>query len=177
MTDPMAVIPLKQGLQINPAFRKRRFLTNTKSVGHILLVRAAERNCALDISCVIETMRPLPVVPVAGAPPFVCGLSIIRGTPIPVVALPLLFGSHAGSITRFVMVRTGARRIALAVEKVLGVFEHSSASLSQMPSLLQDATENVVEAIGRTDSELLLVLNLSRLVPDDVFPSLAHATS
>jgi chemotaxis methyl-accepting protein methylase/chemotaxis signal transduction protein len=140
-----------------------------------LFVHAGGHRCALPLSSVAEIMRPLPIEPLAGAPQVVLGLSIIRGTPVPVVALGRLLGSEVqGPCTRFVMVRAGERRVALSVDAVLGVREIASSQLGAMPPLLRDAHAERVEAIGALDAELFLVLNAAHLVPDEVWKSLSR---
>jgi len=61
----------------------------------LLLFRIGGRLCALRLESVLETMRPLPVEPMAGTPPFVLGISIVRGVAMPVVDPARLFGTSA----------------------------------------------------------------------------------
>lgn len=132
----------------------------------VFLTRA--RLCALPLAHVVETMRPLAVAPLAGAPPFVRGLAVIRGTPLPVVDLgALLFGSEPASPTRFVTLRLGPRGVALALEAVLGVRD-LPGTLTSLPPLLSGASAEAISAIGRLDEQLLLLLNAARLVPDSL---------
>ena len=137
-----------------------------------LLVRVATHACALRLSNVVEIMRPLPVEALAGAPEMVYGLSVIRGVPVPVVALAALFNVGDRPAKRLVVVRTGDKQVALAVDAVLGVGEFSVAALSAMPPLLRDAAAGVVETIGALDSELLFVLNTASIVPSELLTSM-----
>jgi len=135
-----------------------------------LICRVTTRLCALPLDRVVETMRPLPVEPVAGAPDFVRGLAIVRGGPIPVVdAARLLGGDFDGQPTRFVTVRAGDRRIALAVDAVLGVRALPAASRGPFPPMLGAMASDVVSAIGMLDARLLLVLETTRLLPESVW--------
>jgi chemotaxis signal transduction protein len=54
-------------------------------VSPVLVVMVGARACAFPLHHVAETMRPLPIKHVAGTPGFVCGVSVIHGTPTPVV--------------------------------------------------------------------------------------------
>jgi purine-binding chemotaxis protein CheW len=45
----------------------------------LLLFRSGGRLCALRLESVRETTRPLPIEPIAGTPPFVLGISVMRG--------------------------------------------------------------------------------------------------
>ena len=140
-----------------------------------LLLRAGGRNCALNLEQVVEIMRPLPVEALAHAPAFVPGLSIIRGAPTPVVSLATLFTGHDAPPTRFVVVRAGDRRVALAVDAVLGVFKLDPATVHDLPPLARDADANTLRAIGALDEHLLFVLNSTCLVPDEVWQELVQA--
>jgi purine-binding chemotaxis protein CheW len=137
----------------------------------VLLVRAGSHVCALPLDHVVETMRPLAIEPVAGGPSFVRGLSRIRGAPVPVVDLRSILGTDVNArgdaeVRRFVTLRVGGRRVALAVEAVVGVLRLEQARLRDMPPLLREAVGGAVEAAGTLDGELLLVLRAGRLVPE-----------
>lgn len=138
-----------------------------------LLCRVGVRLCALPLEHVVETMRPLPIEALPGAPPFVRGVSMIRGIPVPVVdAGALLDSGDPPKPTRFVSLKAGHRHVILAVEEVLGVRALPTAALRDLPPLLSAAGAGVVSAIGVLDSALLLVLQAARLVPEWVWESL-----
>jgi purine-binding chemotaxis protein CheW len=139
-----------------------------------LIVEAGDRTCAIPIVHVAETMRPLPIAPVAGVPPFLLGLSVIRGAPVPTVDLLSVIGSErAETVSRFVVLRLDERRVALAVGGVVGLRELESSDLEGMPPLLRGARTDVVEAVGVLDSALLFVLRAARIVPEDLWQSLS----
>jgi purine-binding chemotaxis protein CheW len=136
-----------------------------------LLVGVKTRVCAVPLIHVAETMRPLPVEPIAGAPSFVRGISIIRGVPTPVVDLGLVLGAPGGVAGRFVTLRLGDRQVALSVETVLGVRD-LNGSIQELPPLLQEASNDFIEAIGTLDSRMLVVLRAAWELPDEVWQSL-----
>jgi purine-binding chemotaxis protein CheW len=136
----------------------------------VLLATANFRVCAFPLPYVVETMRPLPIETLPGLPPFVKGLSIIRGAPIPVVDLGFAVGNSPGSeITRFITLRVGERQVALAVQAVAGVSELDPEKLQELPPLLGKGDADMVEAISATDSQLFLVLRAARIVPEEVW--------
>jgi len=139
-----------------------------------LLCRAGRHLCALPLDRVAETMRPLPIQPLAAAPPFVRGLCVHRGTPVPVVDAGMLLGQSDARAERLVVIRTGDRMVALAVADIVGVRPLTSASQA-LPPLLREAASAAVSAIGVLDEELLLVLGTARIVPDALLEELAAA--
>src|ERR1700722_7315193 len=135
-----------------------------------LVVKGVRCFLALPVSSVIETMRPLPIDPMSGVPPFVLGLSVIRGTGVPVVELATVLGvDSAGPATRFVALKVGDRPVALTVDSVVGLHELDAAQLDELPSLLGTANADLVETIGVLDSQLLLLLRAGRLLPPEVW--------
>jgi purine-binding chemotaxis protein CheW len=138
-----------------------------------LLCRVGPWLCALPLEHVLETMRPLPIESLPGSPPFVQGLSMIRGAPVPVVdAGALLNSGDPSKPTRFVSVKAGHRQVVLAVEEVLGVRDLQAASLRDLPPLLGEVGTGVVSAVGALDSALLLVLQAARIVSEAQWKSL-----
>jgi purine-binding chemotaxis protein CheW len=136
----------------------------------VLLVTAGQCTCAIPVSNVSETLRPLPIDAVAGAPEFIMGLSVIRGVPLPVIDLARLLerAETSTSSSRFVTVRVSERRVALAVGAVIGVRSLAAIRLLELPPLLRSARADFIERLGTIDADLVLVLRGSRLVADDV---------
>lgn len=144
-----------------------------------LICRVRTWRCAIALAGVVETLRPLPVEAVAGAPFFMRGLALVRGLALPVIdAAWLLDGAGASSSPgRFVVLRTGAdRRVALAVDEVLGVRSVPVEARQPLPPLLGEAGRDAIACIGRLDAGLLLVLDQARLLPDDL-PTTLEAAS
>lgn len=132
--------------------------------------------CAVPLEHVAETMRPMPVTPLAGAPSFVRGMSVIRGRAVPVIDGGSVLGSATpGSPTRFVTLKTDANHVALAVEEVVGIRSLAALALDDLPPLLRSASADLVSAVGMLDRELLLVLQTARIVPDSVWQSMQPA--
>ncbi len=138
-----------------------------------LVSRAHTHLCAIPLEHVIEIMRPLPMQAVAGAPGYVRGLCIIRGSAVPVVDTGLLVGDHASEAGRLVSVRAGGRTIALATEAVLGIHTIDAETFKELPPLLQEAAGETVAAMGILDAELLFLLRTTRIVPADLLDRLA----
>jgi purine-binding chemotaxis protein CheW len=143
----------------------------------MLICRVDSCLCGLPLDCVTETMRPLPVEPLAGAPDFVVGVSLVRGEPVPVLDANRLLGTSPGNSTRFVSIDTNGRRVALAVDSVLGVRNVGSDTLRNLSPVLKGSCGDTVRSLATLDAELLLVLEETRLVPDTVWELLDRSPS
>jgi purine-binding chemotaxis protein CheW len=134
-----------------------------------LVCRVGSRWLAIPLRDVGETMRALPVSPVAGAPPFVRGLTILRGEGVPVLDAGVLLGGQPCTAERFVSLRAGGRWAALAVDEVKGI--RALGGLGELPPLLRESPSSA-QQLGILDAQLLLLLQAARLVPESVWSAL-----
>jgi purine-binding chemotaxis protein CheW len=146
-------------------------------ISPVLVVMVGARACAFPLHHVAETMRPLPIEPVAGTPGFVRGVAVIRGTPTPVVDLKALLenSENSPSYGRFVTLKLDERRVVIGVDSVVGLRNLDSAQLGELPPLLRDVNSDLIASFGTRDAQLLLVLRAARIVPDEVWTTLAAA--
>ena len=130
-----------------------------------LLARVGDVTCAIPVAAVVETMRPLPIDVVGDVPPYVRGLAIIRGEPMLVIDTARLLGrGDATAPGRFVVVRTGERRVALQFDEVIGVRGIAPGTLSELPPIVRSVAPDAVAAIGVADAALLALLETSSIV-------------
>jgi len=133
---------------------------------------------AIPIAHVVETMRPLAIDTISGVPSFVLGLSVIRGAPVPIVDLEDLVGlDRTDSFARFVSLRIGPRRGALAVRRVVGVRDLDAISLAEMPPLVRALHTETIDKIGILDAQLLVVLRASKLLSEEAWLALSMRES
>jgi purine-binding chemotaxis protein CheW len=134
-----------------------------------LVCEVGGRRCAMALRHVVETLRPLPIRSLAGAPDFVMGVTTIRGAVMPVVHLGRLLGDTGVACGRFVVARAGERHVALAVDGITGVRALPHECIRELPPLLRDVA--TVAAIGTLDADVLFLLQTARLVPDTTWAS------
>lgn len=138
-----------------------------------LIVASGDASCALPLTNIREVMRPLPTESVAGMPIFMKGISIIRGAPVPVVDLQHLLGLHqTESNSRYVLLQMGEKQVALAVKEVVGLRPLRPAVLQELPPLLRDVDHELVALIGNLDQHLLMVLEASHIIPQEIWNAL-----
>lgn len=135
-----------------------------------MLCQVGKQLHAIPIDCVIEIMRVLPIEPIAGAPPYISGVCIIRGEPLPVVDAGLLIGQQASAFGRLLTMKIGERTVALRVDAILGIRTLEAGIFDELPPMLSNI--ETVAAIGTVDAALLLALRAARLVPESVFVSI-----
>jgi purine-binding chemotaxis protein CheW len=137
-----------------------------------LVFRAAAHQCAIPLEQVIESMRPLPIEVVAGGPPCVRGLCMIRGAAVPVVDAGLLLGERTVAPERIITIKIGGRVIALLTGAILGIRAIRPDAAAALPPLLREAAGQSIAAIGTLDTGLLLFLRAAKIVPAEVLDRL-----
>lgn len=144
-----------------------------------LISRIGSSAVAIPLQHVRETLRPLPVTQFPGMPPFLLGLAILRGIPVPIIDLGRLLGSNASPRTsqpgRFVSLRVGNRTLGLAVDAVVGVRTLPASVLADVPPLLREIGSSHLSLIGALDAELLILLEASRLIPESAWAAIEVA--
>lgn len=153
-------------------------MTETNPTAGLFLICRAAQLCSLPLDKVGEIMRPMPLEHIAELPPFVLGASIIRGIVVPVISLTRLLGnspaaSPSTGSPRFVSLKLGAHRAALAVDQVIGIRRIDAANMHDMAPLLESLERGTIGDVTTLDRELLLVLQASRLVPDSIWANWA----
>jgi purine-binding chemotaxis protein CheW len=145
-----------------------------ESVGVASLVfRAGPLQCALRLDEVVETMRPLETQALAGTPPFVVGISVLRGVPTPVIEVARLLSGEAAAIERYVAVRTDRGVVALATGTILGIQAVRVEAGSGHPALLGAGEDRLVEGVATIGAEPLLLLRSMRTIPAEVWTAAA----
>jgi chemotaxis-related protein WspB len=147
----------------------------------VLTFEAGGERLALDVRSVVEVVPRVRLRPLAGAPSWLSGAFVYRGTVVPVVDLNQLAGAgecptHLSS--RIILVRklgpTGERLLGLVVTRVDDVraLEPASATLDGFtpegqPDFGPVAVENG-ELLRRLDLDRILPETYRRLVPTDL---------
>ncbi|HEV8690505.1 MAG TPA: chemotaxis protein CheW [Ideonella sp.] len=143
-----------------------------------LICRVGGVRLALPLDHVCETLRPLPVQTLAGAPSFVRGTSVIRDVAVPIVDTGALLGATSGDAPRrVVLLRLGNRHVGLTMDEVFGVRALATGQPDALPPLLDGAVGSVVSAISALDGALLLVLQSALALPESVWPDIGAGTS
>ena len=108
---------------------------------------------------------------VPGAPAFVAGLVQVRGKLVPVVDLRTRFGLGPVERTldnRVIVVKVGTRVAGLLVDSAREVVRLDEASFEPPPELLDNQASGFVKAVATQAKRLLLVVDVPRLIGEEV---------
>ena len=139
-------------------------------------------NYALNILCVREIIRPLPMQSLPHAAETVIGVVDHRGDVVPIVDLRVRFGTTARTDmphTRWVIANRDGRLCGLVVDRVTEVFTLSEADARQIPDLGPGAERRGITAAYTFGGKLVFALDVERITQTDegVLPPLVLAAS
>ena len=134
-----------------------------------------DRECfALPVERVREVLDMRPISRLPHAPPYVLGMTDVRGSGLLVIDLRLKFGlppTEATNRTRIILVDAtidGQRLgVGLVADCVFAVSDLSDATLEPPPSIGSRWRAEYVVGVGREGGQFVVVLDLERLIEMD----------
>lgn len=125
---------------------------------------------ALDIMCIREIIRPLPITPIPKAPSFIDGIITLRKSAIPIVDLRRRFDlpvAEQGKLQRMVICAVAGRVIGLVVDAVTEVRGYVRDEIQPAPFYLSGENAQFFPGVCRNDEHLLLLLDLKKILTSD----------
>jgi chemotaxis signal transduction protein len=114
----------------------------------LIALRAGARSYAVRVSDIAGVVRFGDVVPLPCGEPALLGLAAVHGMPLPVYDLAALLGDGAAQAPRWMLLSTGAERVALAFDEIeeylrvgrehLAAAGHATAASSPSRELLRE---------------------------------------
>lgn len=107
------------------------------------------------------------VTPVPNAPPFVEGVTSVRGRVIPVISLRAKFGFERATLglrSRLVVVRADGRSVGLLVDGAREFASIPEASIQPPPDGLADLSTRYLRGMAHLGERLVLVLDIQELI-------------
>lgn len=146
----------------------------------VACLRVGQQWYALDIMCIKEIIRPLPIVEVPKAPDYVDGVIDLRKAVIPVVNLRRRFGLDAiesSAKQRILICAVETRIVGLLVDSVTEVFSCPVEELRPTPYYLSVADTEFFPGVCRKGARVMMLLDLRKLLTDDKPLDLRHQQS
>jgi len=132
-----------------------------------LLFEIVEQRFALGIADVMELSRACAVQPLQQAPQMIIGAVNLRGQVVPVLDVRRRLGLPETAIEPsdcFVFVRVGARRLALRVDRLLGIETLSVIPIGDAPNL--PARLAYVSGVAALADGVIFIYDLEQFLND-----------
>lgn len=127
---------------------------------------------AIPIRHVVDIINMQPVTRVPNTPPYITGITNLRGKVIPIVDVLTRFGkSHAGYNDRtcIIVVEYNGADVGMIIDRVSEVMDMDDDSISPPPSFNDSAEAKFIQGIGRTESGVRLILDFLAVLEDSAY--------
>lgn len=140
----------------------------------VVIFALGDDRFAVDVGQVREVLRTPPLTRLPGAPEYVRGVANLRGEVVPVVDLRVKLGEPEGDHedTRVVVCELEGEVIGIEVDEVQEVATLDTEQIHPAPRRWVEQSQQAVTGIARLDEELILVVDLARLLKTDLEISL-----
>lgn len=129
--------------------------------------RLANQNYIFRIERIQEIVIPTTTARVPEVPPYVDGVSNLRGTIIPIINLRALFNLDRktnDAETRTIVVNVGARTIGCTVDAVSRVMRVPPEQIQPAPDSISTTGRRFIEGFARVGEELFILLDVDQLL-------------
>ncbi|KEY90579.1 chemotaxis protein [Candidatus Photodesmus katoptron] len=139
--------------------------------------RLEKETYGVNVMQVREVLRHTEIAPVPGAPSYVLGIINLRGNVVTVIDTRSRFGLMEGKITdntRIIVIESKLQVVGILVDSVAEVVYLRSSEIDTTPSVGTNESSKFIQGVSNRHGELLILVNLDRLLSDEEWNELAH---
>ncbi|HHH45173.1 MAG TPA: chemotaxis protein CheW, partial [Gammaproteobacteria bacterium] len=138
--------------------------------------RLADETYGINVMQVQEVLRVTEIAPVPGAPHYVLGIINLRGNVVTVVDTRIRLGLEATEVTdatRIVIIEGSKHVVGILVDCVAEVVDLRASDLESAPNVGNDESARYIQGVASRDNELLILVDLNKLLTDEEWEELA----
>ena len=132
--------------------------------------RLNEEIYGINVMLVQEVLRVTEIAPVPGAPNYVIGIINLRGNVVTVIDTRMRFGlppKEMDDSTRIVIIEAENQTVGIVVDSVSEVVDVYANEIETAPNVGNDETARYIEGVVSRSEELLILVDLNKLLSDD----------
>ena len=142
-------------------------LKATDTVSQWVTFRLGDEIYGIDVLQVQEVLRITEISPVPGAPSYVLGIINLRGNVVTVIDARSRFGLPAkdtDDASRIIVVDAFEKVVGLLVDNVSEVAYVPNSQIEISPNVGTDESNKFVSGVSNRDGELLIMVDLAKLI-------------
>jgi purine-binding chemotaxis protein CheW len=143
---------------------------NNDEVLQWVTFRLANETYGINVMQVQEVLRFSDIAPVPGAPPYVLGIINLRGNVVTVIDTCQRFGLPPIDITdntRIVIIETNQQVIGILVDAVAEVVYLKRSEIETTPNVGNDESAKFIQGVSHRDNQLLILVDLNKLLGEE----------
>jgi len=124
----------------------------------------------INVMQVQEILRCSEIAPVPGAPLYVLGIINLRGNVVTVIDTRSRFGIESSEITdnsRVVIIESDNQVIGILVDSASEVVYLRASEIDVAPNVGNDESAKYIQGVSNREGELLILVDLNKLLSDD----------
>ncbi len=137
--------------------------------------RLGDETYGINVMQVQEVLRHTEIAPVPGAPEYVIGIINLRGNVVTVIDTRARFGLPEGEITdntRIVIIEADKHIVGIMVDSVAEVVYLKSSEIDSATNVGTEESTKFIQGVSNRDDELLILVDLNRMLNDDEWDEL-----
>lgn len=142
----------------------------SSAMGHVnefLTFRLGAEEYGIDILRVQEIRSFEEPTRIANAPPFILGVTNLRGVIVPIVDMRVRFSlssAETGGSTVTIVLALGTHVVGMVVDSVSDVITLTQEQMRPAPSFSSAVDSDHIHAIGAVDDRMLILIDIVRLM-------------
>ena len=129
----------------------------------------------INVMQVQEVLRYSEIAPVPGAPIYVLGIINLRGNVVTVIDTRARFGLDPCDVTdntRVVVIESEKQVIGILVDSVAEVVYLKASEIDDAPNVGNEESAQFIQGVSNREGELLILVDLDKLLSDDEWDEL-----
>ncbi|WP_455234543.1 chemotaxis protein CheW [Thiogranum longum] len=139
--------------------------------------RLADEIYGINVMQVQEVLRISEIAPVPGAPHYVLGIINLRGNVVTVIDTRIRLGLETTEVTdstRIVIIEGAKHVVGILVDCVAEVVDMPTSEVESAPNVGNDESAKYIQGVASRDGELLILVDLNKLLTDEEWEELAN---
>lgn len=135
-----------------------------------LTFKLLDETYGINVMQIKEVLRYSEIAPVPGAQSYVLGIVNLRGNVVTVIDTRVRFSLPECTITddtRIIIIEHDGEQIGMLVDAVKEVFYLYQGEIEQSPSVGNDDALMFIQGVYQKDQELVILLDLNRMIDSD----------
>ena len=140
--------------------------------------RLGNETYGINVMQVQEVLRYTDIAPVPGAPIYVLGIINLRGNVVTVIDTCQRFGLPPIEVTdntRIVIIEADQQVIGILVDSVAEVVYLRSSEIESAPNVGNDESAKFIQGVANRNGELLILVDLNKLLTDNEWAELSFS--
>ncbi|HWQ86608.1 chemotaxis protein CheW [Brevundimonas sp.] len=137
----------------------------------LVAFRMGAQEYCVDIRSVLEIRGWAPATPLPQSPPFVRGVINLRGTVLPIIDLGARLGLPVSAPSArhvIIVARIDRKTVGLLVEAVSDILTVGEELIQPTPDIACEVVRAFVKGIIAVDGEMISLISLDGLLPDEI---------